>query len=104
MYRSSDEYDRMSKLAMIILSAEDIDVIMKSVGAISVDNNNEKIYKREDGHYRLSLVQGLGGYVIEYAETEEEVKKNFFEDIGVIGNDCTKEELKEKIIHFITEQ
>ena len=34
---------------MIILSAEDIDVIMKSVGAISVDNNNEKIYKREDG-------------------------------------------------------
>ena len=71
MYRSSDEYDRMSKLAMIILSAEDIDVIMKSVGAISVDNNNEKIYKREDGYYRLSLVQGLGGYVIEYAETEE---------------------------------
>ncbi|MBR4484724.1 MAG: hypothetical protein IKO97_05895 [Erysipelotrichaceae bacterium] len=76
---------------MIILSAEDIDVIMKSVGAISVDNNNEKIYKREDGYYRLSLVQGLGGYVIEYAETEEEVKKNLFEDIGVIGNDRTEE-------------
>ena len=89
---------------MIILSAEDIDVIMKSVGAISVDNNNEKIYKREDVYYRLSLVQGLGGYVIEYAETEEEGKKNFFEDIGVIGNDRTEEAKRKKIIYFINEQ
>ncbi|MBP1530333.1 MAG: hypothetical protein IJ136_03635 [Erysipelotrichaceae bacterium] len=76
---------------MVILSVEDIDMIMESVGSIPVDNNKEKICKREDGYFRLSLVQDLGGYMLEYAETEEEGKKNFFEDIGVIGNDRTEE-------------
>ncbi len=76
---------------MVILSVEDIDMIMESVGTIPVDNNKEKICKREDGYFRLSLVQDLGGYMLEYAETEEEGKKNFFEDIGVIGNDRTEE-------------
>ena len=82
---------------------------MESVGTIPVDNNKEKKYKREDGYYRLSLVQSLGGYVVKYAETEEEVKKNFFEDIGVIGNDYTEEELKEKkyfinaLFHLMTD-
>ncbi len=76
---------------MVILSVEDIDMIMESVGTIPVDNNKEKICKREDGCFRLSLVQDLGGYMLEYAETEEEGKKNFFEDIGVIGNDRTEE-------------
>ncbi|MBR4609582.1 MAG: hypothetical protein IKO38_03950 [Erysipelotrichaceae bacterium] len=89
---------------MVILSVEDIDMIMESVGTIPVDNNKEKICKREDGYFRLSLAQDLGGYMLEYAETEEEGKKNFFEDIGVIGNDRTEEAKRKKIIYFINEQ
>ncbi|MBR0419744.1 MAG: hypothetical protein IJI66_11295 [Erysipelotrichaceae bacterium] len=86
---------------MTVLSKEEFKLIITALDAELYETEDGFCFKINNEIYRLSLVQDLGGYVIEYAESEIDANNNFFEDLDVISNDCPKDELIAAIIDYI---
>lgn len=86
---------------MILLSNEDFRAIKRKAKLNETLINHETVYEKNGLYYRITLVNDLGGYVIECAETLEEAKKNFFEDLDIVDNNVARRELIDRIINCI---
>lgn len=85
---------------MTILKQDEINKIFIDLGYKVSDKTNEFVYEKNNEFYKLSLVEELNGYVVEFADSKEDADNNLFEDSDVIGNDCDKETLISSIINY----
>ena len=86
---------------MTKLDKNDINIIAEKLNAKVININDVDTIKINDDYYRITLVEGLGGYVIEYAETLDDAKNNLFEDCDVIDNNVDSSKLIDDIVSYI---
>ena len=86
---------------MTTLEKKDICKIAEKLNAEVINIDGTDVIKVNDNYYRITLVEGLGGYVIEYAETLDDAKNNLFEDCDVIDNNVDSSKLIDDIVSYI---
>lgn len=86
---------------MTKLDKNDINIIAEKLNAKVININDVDTIEVNDDYYRITLVEGLGGYVIEYAETLDDAKNNLFEDCDVIENNVDSSKLVDNIVSYI---
>jgi len=86
---------------MATLEKKDICIIAEKLNAEVINIDGTDVIKVNDNYYRITLVEGLGGYVIEYAETLDDAKDNLFEDCDVIENNVDSSKLVDDIVSYI---
>jgi len=86
---------------MTTLEKKDICIIAEKLNAEVINIDGTDVIKVNDNYYRITLVEGLGGYVIEYAETLDDAKNNLFEDCDVIENNVDSSKLVDNIVSYI---
>lgn len=86
---------------MTKLDKNDINIIAEKLNAKVININDVDTIEINDDYYRITLVEGLGGYVIEYAETLDDAKNNLFEDCDVIDNNFDSSKLIDDIVSYI---
>lgn len=85
---------------MTILKQDEIKKIFVDLGYKVSINANEYVYEKNNEFYKLTLVEELNGYVVEFTDSKEEANNNLFEDSDVIRNDCDKNTLVSSIIKY----
>ncbi|MNB92655.1 hypothetical protein D3C75_397600 [compost metagenome] len=59
--------------------------------------NNSEVYESEGQYLKLTFLNKLKSYVIEYADSYDEAKKNLFEDGDLFSISMDEDELISKI-------
>jgi len=71
--------------------------LLISLGFEPKNVNNARVYAYEDSYYKFTFIKGLGGFVVEYAETIGDAEKNLFEDCDVFLVEVGTAQLLENI-------
>ena len=85
---------------MMILNKNEIRDIMYSVGFRLFVADTDDVFEKDCSYVKLTLVQELGGYVVELAESKEDALNNLFEDSDVIENNRDAETLANRIVQY----
>ncbi len=84
-----------------VLSIDDYEIIQVKAQLNQIRIGDTMVYEKNGVYYRITLVSDLGGYIIECAESLEDARKNFFEDLDVISDATDKHEIIEQIIKYL---
>ena len=84
----------------MILKQDEIKELLTNLGYKVSSVNNKFVYEKNNEFYKLTFVEELNGYVVEFAGSKEEADNNQFEDSDVIENNCSKKELISSITKY----
>ena len=86
---------------MTLLSHDDYTVIKEKAHLNELFIDGAKVYEKNGLFYRITLVNDLGGYMLECAESLDDARKNFFEDLDVISYDTDRQQLISGIVTYL---
>lgn len=79
------------------LIEDKIKITLNELGFTKVDINNVEMYTNGKKYLKLTFLNDLKSYVIEYAENIDDAKKNRFEDGDAFSVTTAEEELIREI-------
>ena len=91
----------MSSLAVQI-EAKASDIFMK-LGFESTHVNSEKVYKNENGYHMFTFIEGLGVFVIEWAQSLDKASRNMYEDCDLLPISLGEDELLRQLENILIE-